>query len=83
SGSLNNYLMLIWMFPLIFPLKGLIKGRPYTFAWSGFLAILYITHGLTCVVTHPQEMPAIILELIFSSLFLFGGMYYVRWKSKL
>lgn len=31
--------------PLLFPLRGLLHGRPYTHAWSSFLALFYFAYG--------------------------------------
>ena len=78
----NEVLTGLWLFPLIFPLVGLLKGKAYTHAWSGFIAVIYICHALTSMVTNFAELPAILLELIFASMFLFGGMYFAKWRGE-
>ncbi len=78
----NSVITLIWLFPLIFPLFGLNKGKAYTHAWSGFIAVIYLCHGLASLVTHLNEYPAILFEIIFSSLFLFGGIYFAKWRGQ-
>jgi len=35
--------------PLLFPLRGLLHGRPYTHAWTSFLALLYFAFGIDAV----------------------------------
>lgn len=83
STQFNNEVITgFWLFPLIFPMVGLIKGKAYTHAWSGFLAVIYICHALTCLVTNLNEWPAILIELILSSMFLFGGMYFAKWRGE-
>ena len=83
SEQFNNQVITgFWLFPLIFPLVGLIKGKAYTHAWSGFIAVIYICHALTCLITNLNEWPAILIELILSSMFLFGGMYFAKWRGE-
>ncbi|WP_417347754.1 DUF2069 domain-containing protein [Ferrimonas sp.] len=38
---------LIMLVPLFLPLAGMLKGKPYTHAWSGFIACLYLVASLT------------------------------------
>jgi len=78
----NRTVTLFWLFPLIFPLLGLTKGKAYTHAWSGFIAVIYLCHALTCFITSLNEWPAIVIELVLSCLFLFGGMYFARWRGE-
>lgn len=78
----NQFLTGLWLLPLAFPLPGLLKGKAYTHAWSGFIAVLYICHALTSLVTNFSEIFAILLELVFASLFLFGGMYFAKWRGE-
>ena len=78
----NEVLTVFWLIPLIFPLKGLIQGKAYTHAWSGFIAVIYICHALTSLVTNLNELFAILLELFFATLFLFAGMYFAKWRGE-
>jgi len=58
----NITLTIVWLLPLAFPFIGLIKKKPYTYAWSGFIAVLYVCHALTCLITNKDEIMAILLE---------------------
>lgn len=78
----NKVVALVWLTPLIFPMFGLLKGKAYTHAWSGFIAVIYICHGLSSLITEDGEYIPIALEIIFSSMFLFGGMYFARWRGE-
>lgn len=75
-------LALIFMVgPLMLPLRGLLHGRAYTFAWSGFVALLYLLHGMYRTY-FDEGLPILpILEIIFSLEFFLGAVYYARWKS--
>jgi uncharacterized membrane protein len=77
----------IWFIPLLFPLKGIIKGNPYTFAWCGFLALLYIMHAVVVIYTAYLENASVeltlaICELIFSSVFLMGNIYFAKYRGQ-
>ena len=38
--------LILLLTPLLLPLRGLLAGRPYTHAWSAFLAMLYFVIGV-------------------------------------
>ena len=77
----------IWFLPLLFPLKGIIQGNPYTFAWCGFLALLYIMHAVVIVYTaylesSYVELTMAMLELFFASVFLMGNIYFAKYRGQ-
>ena len=78
----NSVVTGFWLFPLLFPLVGLIKGKAYTHAWSGFIAVIYVCHGFTSLITNFNEIFPIIIEIILSCCFLFGGMYFAKWRGE-
>ncbi len=77
----NKSITIFWLIPLIFPMSGLLKGKAYTHAWSGFIAVMYICHGLAALITSFNEIIPIILEIIFATMFLLGSMYFARWRG--
>lgn len=32
--------------PLLFPLRGILHGKPYTHAWTSFIMLFYFTHAV-------------------------------------
>ena len=86
--GLNPWLVTtIWFLPLLFPLKGIIKGNPYTFAWCGFLALLYIMHAVVIFYTaylesNNMELILSLLELFFASIFLIGNIYFAKYRGQ-
>jgi uncharacterized membrane protein len=72
----------IWLIPLLFPIKGVIQGNPYTYAWSGFIALIYIIHGCVIVMSNEQEKWLAIAELVFASLFLIGNIYFAKYQGQ-
>ena len=86
--ELSPWLMTaIWFVPLLFPLRGIVQGNPYTFAWCGFLALLYIMHAVVVLYSaylenSHVELTLSICELIFSSLFLIGNIYFAKYRGQ-
>lgn len=73
---------LIWIFPLLIPAYGLIKGKPYTAAWSNFVVMIYYMHSLTIMYTDPDERYLAILEFVLANCMLFGNGIYARMQGK-
>ena len=78
----NKVVTMVWLIPLVFPMHGLIRGKAYTHAWSGFIAVIYVCHALGSLITSANELLPILLEIIFSCSFLFGGMYFAKWRGE-
>jgi len=72
----------IWLLPLLFPLKGIIQGNPYTYAWSGFISLIYIMHSCVIIMANDQELWLAFIELVFASLFLAGNIYFAKYKGQ-
>tara|TARA_R110001583_G_scaffold16561_6_gene67784 strand:+ start:16380 stop:16775 length:396 start_codon:yes stop_codon:yes gene_type:complete len=77
----------IWFVPLLFPLKGVLQGNPFTFAWCGFLALLYMMHATVVIYTAYLESASMELmlasfELLFSSVFLMGNIYFAKYRGQ-
>ena len=83
SSRLPTALVLILLVgPLLMPLRGLLHGRPYTHAWTSFLALFYFTVGVFNV-AGPMVHPWMAwLEIGFSVLLFLGAVLYVRSRSR-
>ncbi len=83
SASLSTSTTLIlFTLPLLFPLKGLLQGNPYTYAWSNFIVLIYFLHSLTTLWVLPSDRLWAILELIFASIMFLGCSYYAKYKGQ-
>lgn len=72
----------IWFIPLLFPMLGILKGNPYTYAWSGFLALFYLMHSIVILISSSEERVLASIELLLTTLFLIGGIYYAKYKGQ-
>ena len=70
--------LVLLVVPLLFPLRGLLHGRRYTFAWSCFLALLYFTHGVMEAWSSDVDHYLGLLEIVLATLWFVAAMAYVR-----
>jgi uncharacterized membrane protein len=83
SESLSTSTTLIlFILPLLFPLKGLLQGNPFTYAWANFIVLIYFLHSLTTLWVLPSDMIWAILELIFASIMFLGCSYYAKYRGQ-
>lgn len=83
SNALSPALSLfMFTLPLLFPLKGLIQGNPYTYAWSNFVVMIYFLHSLTALWVSVDERFYAGLELLFASMMFYGGTYYAKYRGQ-
>jgi uncharacterized membrane protein len=68
--------------PLLFPLRGLLNGRPYTYAWTSYLALIYLTFGLVSVVSNPAERWLASTQVACSLALYVGTILYARFRSR-
>lgn len=74
--------LLLFTLPLLFPLRGLLQGNPYTYAWSNFIVLIYFLHSLTTLWVVPSDRLWATLELIFASTMFLGCSYYAKYKGQ-
>lgn len=68
--------------PLLFPMKGLIQGNPYTYAWANFVVMIYFLHSLTTLWVDADERIWALLEFIFACTMFIAGSYYAKYKGQ-
>jgi len=68
--------------PLLFALRGVLYGRPYTHAWLSMLSLLYFTHGVVETWSNSAERWYAALEVVFSVLLFLGSMFYARYRAR-
>ena len=68
--------------PLLLPLRGLLHGRRYTYAWSLFLALGYLAHAAIEMYSTPTDRLWAMLEFALVMLWFVGATGYVRSHRK-
>ena len=79
SPTLN---LVMFTLPLLLPLKGLVQGNPYTFAWSNFILMIYFTHSLTTLWVLPEDRLWAAIEFILTTNMFLAGTYYAKYKGQ-
>ncbi len=65
--------------PLLFPLRGILLDRRYTFKWIGFLTLFYVAIGVSESFTTPELRTYGALTLLFSCALFISSIYYSRY----
>ncbi|MBQ4809998.1 hypothetical protein A7985_05935 [Pseudoalteromonas luteoviolacea] len=82
EGHSIGFMFVVYILPLLLPLKGIIKDKPYTFAWANFIVLIYFIHGFTLLWIATDELVWVILELLFSTCMFIGCTYYARHRGQ-
>ena len=69
----------IMIIPLLFPLRGLIRGRAYTHAWTSFLILFYFIHGVVEAWANAGARGLAIAEIVLSVIVYTGAILFARW----
>jgi uncharacterized membrane protein len=77
--SVALFLLLV---PLLFPLRGILYGRAYTFAWASFLSMIYFIHGVVEAYSSPEDRWLALAEVVLSVAFYTGSMLYARYRGR-
>ena len=74
--------LVFFTLPLLFPLKGLVQGNPYTYAWSNFIVMIYFLHSLTTLWVSADEKLWAVGELFFATIMFIAGSYYAKYRGQ-
>lgn len=74
--------ILMFVVPLLFPLKGMLQSNPYTFAWANFVVMIYFLHSLTTLWVGDGERIYALIELFFATIMFFAGSYYSKYRGQ-
>jgi len=74
--------LVVMVGPLLFPLRGLLHGKPYTHAWASFLVMLYFAHGVQEAWVNPDERVYALLEILLSVVFYIAAITYAKLRGR-
>lgn len=77
-------LLVLKVVPLLFPLRGVLKGQLYTLQWAAMLILLYFMEGVVRAWSDPSPLSALMagLEIFFSLVFYVCAIAYLRPAKK-
>lgn len=74
-------LIIVLIVPMLFPLKGLLKGNQRTFVWASYLSLFYLPLSIDAFISYNKSFATTIFTL---SIFWFVGCFMsVKMKSKI
>ncbi|NRB23376.1 DUF2069 domain-containing protein [Shewanella sp.] len=82
TGEYSLIFAAMWIIPLFFPLKGIIQGKPYTYAWASFIICVYMLHGLTLLYVTEKYFVFALVEVLLLGALLIGFPFYARIRGK-
>ena len=74
--------LLIALTPLLFPMRGILYGKPYTYAWTGFLMLIYFAHGVGELYSAEGFHFYASLEVLFSVIFFVTSITFIRINAR-
>jgi len=82
TGEYSSVFTALWIIPLLLPLKGVLTGAPYTYAWGSFIICLYMLHGLTLLYVTDEHLLFALIEVLLLGTLLIGFPFYARIRGR-
>ncbi|WEM42892.1 DUF2069 domain-containing protein [Photobacterium sp. DA100] len=80
---LNSMIMaVIWIAPLLLPLRGILAGKPYTHAWANFILMFYFLHALTILWVDGGERWLALVELVLTTGAFMANILFARHRGR-
>ncbi|PCI62679.1 MAG: hypothetical protein COB35_03395 [Gammaproteobacteria bacterium] len=72
----------LFTLPLLFPLKGLVTGDPYTYAWTNFIIMLFFLHSVTTLFVSASDVIWASIELTLTTVLFLSSIYYAKYRGQ-
>ncbi|MGH1381847.1 MAG: DUF2069 domain-containing protein [Shewanella xiamenensis] len=82
NGEYTLLFSLLWIVPLLLPIKGILKGNPYTYAWASFILCLYMLHALTLLYVTTDALVFAVIEVLLIGVLLIAFPFYARIRGR-
>jgi uncharacterized membrane protein len=76
------FIFIVYLLPLLLPLHGIIKAKPYTHAWSCFVVLWYFMHSATTMYVEPSYFLHASIEMIFVIMMFTGCAMFARLRGQ-
>ena len=77
-----GFMLVMWLPWLFIPMKGMLKGNPYTHAWAVYLLMPYFLHSATLLWVDEGERWLALVELVLASTMFIGNTYYAKLRGR-
>ncbi|WP_166423836.1 DUF2069 domain-containing protein [Paraglaciecola sp. 20A4] len=82
KNTSTTFTVLFWIIPILLPIRGLLAGKPYTYAWTNFIVMYYLLHGLTAVYAVEGERIYAAIEILLCVGLFSGCSFYARLRGR-
>tara|TARA_R110001606_G_scaffold386603_1_gene550724 strand:- start:569 stop:997 length:429 start_codon:yes stop_codon:yes gene_type:complete len=82
KNTSTTFTVLFWIIPILLPIRGLLAGKPYTYAWTNFIVMYYLLHGLTAVYAVEGERVYAAIEIWLCVGLFSGCSFYARLRGR-
>ncbi len=73
--------LLLFVSPLLLPLRGVLAGRDKALIWGALVGLLYTVHGGVVAWSEPDNRWFGLIEVGLSLSYLISASYFVRWRA--
>ncbi len=80
--GVDYYWVLLLSLPLLFPFKGLLNDRLYTYRWIGYMTLVYFCVGISELVSNPLLRVYGFGTTVSSTLLFLASIYYARFLGQ-
>jgi len=75
-------ILIVTVTPLLLLVRGLLGFNPKSYAWAGFISLLYVAHGAVEIYANAGARWLAGSEILFSLLLFFGSALTLRLRGK-
>ena len=76
-----SILLLLFVTPLLLPLRGVLAGRDKALVWGTLVSLLYALHGGVVAWSDAAQRPLGLTEATLSLLYLVSASLFIRWRA--
>jgi len=73
--------LLLFVSPLLLPLRGVLAGRDKALIWGTLVSLLYTVHGGMVAWAEPDNRWFGLIEVSLSLGYLISASYFIRWRA--
>ena len=73
--------LLLFVAPLLLPLRGVLAGRDKALIWGALVGLLYLVHGGVVAWTDPEQRWLGLIEAVLSLVYLISASFFIRWRA--
>ena len=73
--------LLLFVAPLLLPLRGVLAGRDKALIWGALVCLLYLVHGGVVTWTDPDQRWLGVIEAGLSLVYLISASFFIRWRA--